>query len=120
MSAESLGVVGALRRARPHVAIARVPVEALGRAAVLASLGGAVAVIAAPIGEPRPLPPWNRRFHRFVLADPGRAVAWGSVGIALGRVAVVQSGPDEAEALRAIVSEVAAMTLRPDIRRRAR
>lgn len=106
--------------ARPELVIARVPVADLGRVALAATIAGAAAVIAAPIGAPTALPRWERRFHRFFVEDPDTARAWVGAGIALGRVVLVSAGPDEGSAIRAAIEEVRAMALRPDIRPRAR
>ncbi len=112
----------ALLRYRPQVVLVRLPVGELGRAALLTTLAGASAVIAVPIGPARPLPWWARRYHRFLLASQAEARAWGDAGIALGRLVVVEPASDaeERHALEALVHEVAAMALGPDIRRRAR
>ena len=100
------------------VVIARVPVDDLRRVAALATLAGARAVIAAPIGPATRLPWWERRFHRYLLDGQDAARGWASAGVALGRLVVVAPGPDEGDALRAVVDEVRAMALRPDIRPR--
>lgn len=106
--------------ARPQIVIARVPVAALGRAALAATLAGAAAVVAAPVDAPGALPRWERRFHRFFVERPDAARAWVGAGIALGRLVLVPAGRDEGSALRAAIEEVRAMALRPDIRPRAR
>ncbi|MFZ5476934.1 MAG: hypothetical protein ACOZNI_09190 [Myxococcota bacterium] len=95
---------------RGRVVHARVPVAELGRVALFSTLAGARAVIAAPIGEARPLPWWERRFHRYVLSSPEEAAAWQATGIHLGRLAVARPDPWEVEALRAIWTEVGAMS----------
>lgn len=112
----------ALLLARPHLVLVRGPVDTLRRAALLTTLVGARAVIALPVGPASPLPWWGRRFHRLVFGTQAEARAWGAVGVALGRLVVVEAGADAVErsALHAVIGEVLSMARRPDMRRRAR
>lgn len=107
---------------RAEVVFVRLPVDELRHAAVLATLAGVSAAVAVPFGAPAPLPWWGRRYHRILVPSQDAARAWGATGVALGRLVVVGEGegPDEVAALRAVVDEVRAAALGPDIRPRAR
>ena len=104
-----------LRRARVEVVVARGGPALLRTAAWSATLGGALAVIASPTGPVAPLPWWERRFLRYLLRSQAEARAWRAVGVALGRLVVVEPGEGEAEAeaLLAICTEAASMGRRP-------
>lgn len=86
--------LGGLRRARAGVVHVRLPIEDLGRAAWVATLARARAVVVTPLGEPAPLPWWERRFARYVLPSQRLARRWTAAGVALGRVVVVEPGAD--------------------------
>jgi hypothetical protein len=100
-----------LVRVRPALVHVRLPVDSLAGAAFWSTVAGARAVLVTPLGQPRRLPWWERRFHRFVLPSQEAARAWRSVGIALGRIVVVEPGDDEseAEALRSVYTESLSM-----------
>lgn len=101
----------ALRMDLIHV---RAPVADLRRAAWRCTLAGARAVVVTPLDAPQALGWWERCFHRYVLPSQDEARAWCGVGIALGRIVVVEPGPDdaEAEALAAVYAEVVSMKRR--------
>lgn len=111
------GGAWALRRRRVEVVHVFLPVEGLASAALATTLGGVLAVLVTPVGAPRALPWWERRFHRYVLPSQAEALAWRAAGVALGRLAVVPGiGGSEAvdgTALRALYVESAAMGRRP-------
>lgn len=85
-----------LRRHRAGVVHVRLPVARLAGAALAATLAGARAVVVTPLGEPRPLPWWERRFARYVLPSQRLARRWAATGVALGRLVVVEPGADPA------------------------
>lgn len=109
-----------LRRHRIEVVHVRGDLVVLRQAAIAATLGGALAVIATPTMAPGPLPWWERRFHRYCFRGQLEAKAWLSV-LPLGRLVVVEPepAPHEVEALRALYGEVASMGRRPGRVRRS-
>lgn len=86
----------ALRRLGAEVVWARWPVDDLARVAAATTLAGVAAVVVTPLGPARPLPWWERRFHRYLLPSQGAARAWRAAGVALGRLVVVEPGADPA------------------------
>jgi hypothetical protein len=107
----------ALARVRPEIVVARLPTAALWTAAIASTVAGAAAVVAVPLGPAVPLPWWGRRFHRLLLPSQALAREWQAAGVALGRLVVVEPGPDRAEraALVAVLTEVGSMARRPGI-----
>ncbi len=103
-----LKAAAALRRAHAEIVLVSGTDDDLARAAWVTTLGGARAVLLFPTGEPRALPRWERRFHRYVLADQEQARAWARVGPGLGRVFVVPEQHAE-QALAALIAEVRSM-----------
>lgn len=79
---------------RAGVVHVRLPVASLAGAALAATFAGARAVVVTPLGEPRPLPWWERRFARYVLPSQRLARRWAAAGVALGRLVVVEPGAD--------------------------
>jgi len=98
----------ALRRAGAEIVFVSGSDPELARAAWITTLGGARAVVLFPTGQPRALPRWARRFHRYVLADQDTARAWARAGAGLGRVFVLPDANAQ-EALEALVVEVRSM-----------
>jgi hypothetical protein len=86
----------------------------LRRHALDCTLAGVKAVVLVSAGGAAPLPWWGRRFHRILCASQNEARAWRAAGVALGRLVVVEEGPDDAvsAALRALVAETWAMATR--------
>jgi hypothetical protein len=105
----------AMRRRRIEVLHVRGDLPTLRAAALGATLGGVLAVVATPTFAPCPLPWWERRFHRYLFDTQDTARAWRASGLALGRLVVVERGDvgHEAAALRAVYAEVASMGRRP-------
>lgn len=108
---------GALRGAAIEVVHVWYPAGALAGAVLATTMGGAAAVVVTPLGPPRRLPRWERRFHRYVFSTQTEALAWRGLGVALGRLVVVEGlGRPlalDVDALRAVYLESAAMGRRP-------
>lgn len=98
----------ALRRAGAEIVLVSGSDPELARAAWVTTVGGARAVVLFPTGSPRALPPWARRFHRYVLPDQDAARAWARAGAGLGRVFVLPAEHAQ-EALEALIAEVRSM-----------
>ncbi len=116
------GDVRAVVLARPELVLVRGDVEALRRGAWVASVAGARAVIALPIGTAALLPWWGRRYHRLVFSSQPEAMRWVAAGTSLGRVVVIERAAEAVERANwaAIVREVASMARRPAGGRAAR
>lgn len=108
--------------ARPELVLVRGDVEALRRGAWVASVAGARAVIALPIGTAALMPWWGLRFHRLVFSAQPEAMRWVAAGTSLGRVVVIERAAEAVERANwaAIVREVASMARRPAGGRAAR
>jgi hypothetical protein len=91
-----------------------VGLDALRAAALHCTLAGARAVVLVSSGAAQPMPWWGVRFHRILCASQAEALMWRSAGIALGRLVVIEGGPepDVCAALRALVTEVSSMAKR--------
>jgi len=107
-----LGDWRGLRAHRVEVGHAVGDLGALGRAAWTLTLGGVLGAVATPVGDPGPLPWWNRRYLRFLFRSQPEARAW-LPWLPLGRLVVVEADPGEAAALDAVYREVASMGRRP-------
>ncbi len=91
-----------------------VGLEDLRAAALRCTLAGARAVVLVSAGSAHPMPWWGVRFHRILCASQTEALTWRAAGIALGRLVVIEEGPepDVCAALRALVTEVSSMATR--------
>lgn len=104
--------------ARATIVIVRGGADLLREAVVPATLAGARAVLAMPIGEPVALGRWDRRYHRFLFRAQEDARAWGA-RVALGRTVVVEPAgapgygdAEESSTWKAVFAEVDRMATR--------
>lgn len=118
LDAPTVSSARALLGRRHEVVIVRGRLERAMLPALVATIAGVAAVIYVPVGPAAPLPWWGRRFHRLLFASQADARAWSDVGVALGRMVVVEPSDDEEErrALAALILEVSSMASRPAAR----